>query len=273
MISSELKHVEALARFAGNTAMRYYGTATVQNGSTASPVTEADRASNDCIVAGLKAAFGRDPVLSEESADSQARLSSDRVWIVDPLDGTKEFLAQNGEFSVMIALAVGGVPALGVVYLPATNVLYSAEAGAGAWVERMGERRALVCEYASGPLRMVASRSHPDSLLQQMQEALHITDVMPSGSVGIKCARIADGERDVYIHPGPYLKEWDTCAPEIILREAGGTVTDCTGSPLTYNKAVPLQTHGILACAPGVLARVLVGITPIYAMRGEPERV
>ncbi|HEX6559498.1 MAG TPA: 3'(2'),5'-bisphosphate nucleotidase CysQ, partial [Longimicrobiales bacterium] len=210
--------MEALARFAGNTAMRYYGTATVQNGSNTAPVTEADRASNECIVAGLLAAFGNDPVLSEESADSQARLTSRRVWIVDPLDGTKEFLAQNGEFAVMIALAVAGTPTLGVVYLPATNVMYSAEAGAGAWVEKLGERSELKCEYVSGPLRMVSSRSHADPTLLEMQAALHITDVQPSGSVGIKCARIAEGERDVYIHPGPYLKEWDTCAPEIILR-------------------------------------------------------
>lgn len=270
MISAELKSLEALARLAGNAAMRYYGVATIRNGSVSSPVTEADRASNECIMVGLQEAFGSDPVLSEESADSLARLSATRLWIVDPLDGTKEFLAQNGEFSVMIALVVNGTPTLGVVYLPADNVLYSAELGMGAWVERFGERHALQCPYFSGgPLRMIASRSHSDTMLQQMTEALQVSDVVSSGSVGIKCARIAEGERDVYVHPGPYLKEWDTCAPEIILREAGGEITDCTGLPLTYNKAVPIQTRGIVAGAPGVLARVLAGITPVYAMGRE----
>jgi 3'(2'), 5'-bisphosphate nucleotidase len=187
------------------------------------------------------------------------------VWIVDPLDGTKEFLAQNGEFSVMIGLVEHGVPVLGVVYLPATGEVYSAERGNGAWVERGGERTRLLCEHGNGkPLRLVGSRSHHDVLLQRMQEELEINDVRPSGSVGIKCALIAERERDLYIHPVPYLKEWDTCAPEVLLREAGGVVTDCLGAPLRYNKASPIQPHGILACVPGAFSSVLARIRPIY---------
>ena len=271
-MSPELKHVEALARLGGNAAMRHYGNVVAEYKAANAPVTAADREANERIVAGLKAAFPGEAILSEESADGQKRLDSKRVWIVDPLDGTKEFIAQNGEFSVMIGLVVDGTPVLGVVYLPALNVLYSAELGGGATVERMGVRTRLQCLYAGdGPLRMVASRSHADPVLQEIQETLHIYDVMPSGSVGIKCARIAERERDLYVHPGPFLKEWDTCAPEIILREAGGDVVDCTGAPLTYNKPVPVQTHGIVACAPGALPRVLAALRPIYARRAEPE--
>ena len=273
-MSPELKLVEALARLGGNAAMRHYGTVTAEYKSANSPVTAADREANERIVEGLMEAFPRDAILSEESADGQRRLEAKRVWIVDPLDGTKEFIAQNGEFSVMIGLVVDGTPVLGVVYLPALNVLYSAEVRCGAYVERMGKRTRLQCLYAdSGPLRMVSSRSHADPILQEIQETLHIYDVMPSGSVGIKCARIAERERDLYVHPGPYLKEWDTCAPEIILREAGGEVVDCTGAPLTYNKAVPVQAHGIVACAPGALPRVMAALRPIYARRAEPEVV
>lgn len=271
-MSPELKLVEALARLGGNAAMAHYGTAVADYKSANAPVTAADRAANDSIVAGLRAAFPADYILSEESADDKERLGASRVWVVDPLDGTKEFLAENGEFSVMIGLVEDGRPVLGVVYLPATNVLYSAELGGGATVERLGTRSPLQCLYVnSNPLRMVTSRSHADPLLEDVQARLQITDVHPSGSVGIKCALIAETERDLYIHPGPYLKEWDTCAPEIILREAGGDVVDCTGAPLTYNKLVPVQTHGIVACAPGALPRVLAALRPIFALRTEPE--
>jgi 3'-phosphoadenosine 5'-phosphosulfate (PAPS) 3'-phosphatase len=97
-----------------------------------------------------------------------------------------------------------------------------------------------------------------------MRKALGITDVKPSGSVGIKCALIAEGDRDLYVHPVPYLKEWDTCAAEVLLHEAGGVVTDCLGQPLTYNKPDPTQPHGILACTEGVHAAVLEAIGPVY---------
>jgi 3'(2'), 5'-bisphosphate nucleotidase len=97
-----------------------------------------------------------------------------------------------------------------------------------------------------------------------MQRALRITDVQPSGSVGIKCALIAEGKRDLYIHPVPYLKEWDTCAPEVLLREAGGRVTDCLGGPLRYNKTEPAQAHGIVACAAEIHAEVMRVIAPLY---------
>ena len=233
--------------------MRFYGTATATAKADASPVTAADHAANEVIVAALRQAFPDDAILSEESADSPERLSARRVWIVDPLDGTKEFLAQNGEFSIMIGLAIDGEAVLGVVYLPAIDLLYAAAKGEGAWVERDGKREPLHCGAADvAALRLVGSRSHADPRVERLRDALGITDVTPCGSVGVKCTRIAQGERDLYLHPAPHLKEWDTCAPEAILREAGGTVTDTRGEPLRYNKPDPRQPHGILACAPGV---------------------
>src|SRR5262245_37452626 len=146
-MSEELRKVEALARLAGEAALRFYGTATAEYKDGGSPVTAADHAANECIVKGLRAYFPGDAILSEESKDSLDRLKAERLWIVDPLDGTKEFLAQNGEFAVMIGLAVRGEPVLGVVYLPATQTLYSAERGGGAWVERTGTRQRLVCDH------------------------------------------------------------------------------------------------------------------------------
>jgi 3'(2'), 5'-bisphosphate nucleotidase len=145
------------------------------------------------------------------------------VSIVNPLDGTKEFLAQNGEFSVMIGLAFRGRPVLGVVYLPEQDILVRAEIGAGSWMECGSHTAPLTCRLAAdAPLRMIDSRSHVEPLVEEISRRLGSASVTNCGSVGVKCSRIARGEHDVYVHPTPYLKEWDTCAPEVIVAEAGG---------------------------------------------------
>ena len=265
-LQDRLDFARDVARAAGAAAMRFYGRVGSRLKADQSPVTAADHAANDVIVREIRRAFPGDAVLSEESKDSLSRLEAERVWIVDPLDGTKEFLAQNGEFSIMIGLAVGGEAVLGVVYLPDGDVLYSAARGLGARVERGGAGEPLRCAAGpSGSVRLVGSRSHPDPLLASVQEELGITDVLPCGSVGVKCSRIAEGARDLYVHPVPYLKEWDTCAPEVLLREAGGEVTDCLGEPLRYNKPKPAQPHGILACAPGLPPAVRETVLRVYA--------
>ncbi len=269
-IREERRVAEAAARAAGAAALEFYGTEVSRTKADDSPVTAADHAANGAILQQLREAFPGDAILSEESRDTLDRLDAERVWIVDPLDGTKEFLAQNGEFSIMIGLVVGSESVLGVVYLPDGDVLYSAYAGEGAWVERDGTRRRLeVARCHRNGLRLVGSRSHPDPLLVEMQEALGVTDVEPCGSVGVKCSRIAEARRDLYIHPVPYLKEWDTCAPEVLLREAGGSVTDCLGEPLEYNKRDPHQPHGIVACGAGCVDDVLAVIRPIYEAASE----
>lgn len=262
-----LSVVQRLARRAGRRALEFYGR-DVDRESKAdrSPVTAADRAANEVILEGLHRAFPGDAVLSEESRDSPARLSASRVWVVDPLDGTREFLARNGEFSIMIGLAIDGAAVLGVVYVPARDLLYAAGEGHGAWQESATGLRRLFCRPAEpARLRLVGSRSHSEPLVAEMREALGIRDAAVSGSVGIKCARIAEGDRDLYVHPAPHLKEWDTCAPEILLREAGGWVSDCLGEPLRYNKPDPRQPHGIVACGPGSERLVLDWLEPRYA--------
>jgi 3'(2'), 5'-bisphosphate nucleotidase len=113
-------------------------------------------------------------------------------------------------------------------------------------------------------IRLVGSRSHPDPLIEAMRAELRISDVIPSGSVGIKCSLIAQRRRDLYVHPVPYLKEWDTCAPEVLLREAGGTVTDCLGEPLRYNKPDPAQPDGIVAIGAAPDGSLLDRICAIY---------
>jgi len=267
---AEVRAAVRAARAGGRAAMRHYGAARADLKRDGSPVTAADHAAQAAVLRVLRAAFPADAVLSEEQADSAERLSARRVWIVDPLDGTKEFLARNGEFCVMVGLAVDGGAVVGAVCLPARGVVYAAAQGHGARVRSAdGWRRVRAPRAPDAPPRLVGSRSHPDALLVRMQEALGITDVAPAGSVGLKCALVAEGERDLYVHPVPYLKEWDTCAPEVVLREAGGTVTDCRGAPLAYNKPRPVQPHGILAAAPGVAARVGATVAAVYAAAGE----
>lgn len=271
---AELEHATGAALLAGAAAMRHYGSASASRKAGGSPVTAADHAANDVILARLGDAFPRDPILSEESRDSSDRLRARRVWIVDPLDGTKEFLAQNGEFAVMIGLAVDGGAAAGVMYLPARNMLFRAAAGGGAWVRAGAEAgwERLAPAPAAGPLRLVGSRSHADPFLDELASRLGTRDVRPSGSVGVKCSLVARGERDLYVHPVPHLSEWDTCAPEVVLREAGGTVLDCRGSPLRYNKEIPVQPDGILACGPGAERAIPVATELYEARRARPAR-
>lgn len=256
-----------VAREAGARALQHYGRTEHVLKEGGSPVTAADLAANEHIVGELRTRFPEDAILSEESAEDGNRMTAERVWVVDPLDGTREFLSQNGEFSVMIGMLEDDEPVLGVVHMPVTGTVYAAERGRGAWAESDGgARRPLRClPDPPGAIRMVGSRSHRNALLERMVEVLGVTDVVPSGSVGIKCARIAEGERDLYIHPAPHLKEWDTCAPEVVLKEAGGAVRDCRGRPLRYNKPIPGQPDGILACVPGLLGHVLDRIGPLYA--------
>ncbi len=222
------------------------------------PVTRADHASNEAILEVLATRSG-EPVLSEESPAPADR--SGRLWVVDPLDGTKEFISRNGEFSIMVGLAVGGEARLGAVYQPAAARLYLGIAGGAAWTVAQPERdpRAtpLRIEGSPGqPLRLIRSRSHPDAALTRLEERLEERPgrvrIVLSGSVGIKCASVARGGADLYVHPVPYLKEWDTCAPEAVLRGAGGRVTDCRGMPLRYGKRDPVQPGGIFCGRPDV---------------------
>lgn len=247
----EMDVAAAAARAGGAAAMKFYGAVEAELKVGGSPVTEADRAANAVILDLLRGAFPDDAVLSEESKDSLDRLSHRRVWIVDPLDGTKEFLSMNGEFSVMVGLAVDGVATVGAVYAPATGRLYRAARDAGSWREERGAVSPSRCTDAtSRGVRAAVSRSHRDPVLQAVLDAVGPEATVISGSVGLKCALIIDGAADLYVHPSPFLREWDTCAPEVIAREAGCAVTDCAARSLRYNKRDPAQGAGIFVHSP-----------------------
>ncbi|HET6361841.1 MAG TPA: 3'(2'),5'-bisphosphate nucleotidase CysQ [Gemmatimonadota bacterium] len=225
----------------------------VEDPTGGGPVTAADQASQEAILEVLGRQRRDEPILSEE-APAPAGLAEARLWVVDPLDGTREFIDRIGEFSVMVGLAVEGAAELGAVYQPATDRLFAGAAGVGAWrIEDASARprtERLATRPVHEPLRFVRSRSHPDDRIRRLEAALGEVEVILSGSAGSKCALVASGEADLYVHPVPYLKEWDTCAPEAMLRAAGGRVTDCRGEPLRYGKDHPAQPGGIFAAHP-----------------------
>lgn len=203
-----------------------------------SPLTEADRAAHEIICARLEALTPDVPVLSEESAkvDYEKRAGWKRFWLVDPLDGTKEFINRNGEFTVNIALIEGHRPVLGVVYVPVTGLTYFAAAGHGAFrqkgeceVEAVHARR-----YQGDKPMIVASRSHAGPETEAFLKNVGEHDVVSMGSA-LKLCLVAQGTADVYPRLGPTM-EWDTAAAQCVVEAAGGRVTDLRRQPLTYNK-------------------------------------
>lgn len=214
------------------------------------PVTQADMIANELIVTGLKREFPDDGILAEESVDTERRLAKSRVWMVDPLDGTNGFIDGNGDFAVQIGLAENGVCALGVVYQPLTGVLYRAVRGAGTWIERPKfepERAAVSDTKTLSAMRLAASRSHRSPRMNKVIEQLGFEAEVQRGSVGIKIGLLVEQQCDVYIHLSSRTKQWDTCAPEVILTEAGGRISDLFGYPLNYNVPDVQNRNGLVA--------------------------
>jgi 3'(2'), 5'-bisphosphate nucleotidase len=268
MQSSELDRrlqiVRDIARSAGETVLQFYGEKVeVKWKAPGNPVTAADHAANALILEQLHRHFPGEAVLAEESHDDMSRLGHDVVWMVDPLDGTKEFIKRNGEFSIMIGLVEHGRPILGVVLQPAPpgfsfndldresnpGTLYSGAVGLGAWLSRGGSERPIRVSAIeqSSQLRMIASRSHFDERVDQVRKHLGIHEILRSGSVGLKCGAIAAGACELYIHPSSKVSFWDSTAPAAILTAAGGVMTDLRGDPLDYKSVGVGHPHGLLA--------------------------
>lgn len=274
-LARELEAAAALAREAGALVMRYRGGELgVEMKVGDEPVTVADRQASALLVAGLRGGFPDDVVISEESEDDLARLTSPRVWYIDPIDGTKDFIAGRPGFSVMIGLTEGHRPTLGVVYQPATDRLYWAAPGAdgmpASWMVHAGSapQRLSVSEiHEAAQVRLVASASHRTKTIDEVKTALGIADEINVGSVGLKLALIALGERDLYVNPAAKCKAWDTCAPEAILEAAGGLLTDVYGAPVRYDLADLACRNGLVASNRRIHADVLAKMAHLFASR------
>lgn len=269
-LSSELHVALRLAREAGASALKFYDEPLhVQQKKSAGdyePVTEADRAANELIVSGLHREFPDDGILAEESVDTARRLGKSRVWMIDPLDGTNGFIARDGDFAVQIGLAVEGSGVLGVVYQPLPDVMYWAARGAGAWIERAGfeTMRASVSEHRDiRRMRLAASRSHRSPRMDRVVSTLGVKEEVQRGSVGIKVGLIVERQCDLYIHLSPRTKQWDTCAPEVILTEAGGRMSDLFGEPLRYNVPDVQNRNGLVASNGAAHQQIIEHLAPL----------
>jgi 3'(2'), 5'-bisphosphate nucleotidase len=203
-----------------------------------SPVTEADRAAHQLISERLAELSPDIPILSEESASAgfEQRAGWTRLWLVDPLDGTKEFISRNGEFTVNIALVENGSPVLGVVYVPVIGTSYFGCRGQGAQKEQGARevRSINVRRYGGTRPIVVASRSHAGPEIKLFLDEVGPHDIVSMGSA-LKLCLVAEGTADVYPRLGPTM-EWDTAAAQCVVECAGGRVTDLQGRPLAYNK-------------------------------------
>lgn len=233
-----LADIESIARVAGAEAMSIYATDfAIYDKEDKSPVTEADERVEAVILERLAALTPDIPVISEEAAAAGHIPDVDALfWLVDPLDGTKEFIKRNGEFTVNIALIKQGTPVVGVVYAPALERLYSGAEGVGAFAEEAGQRRAIQCRPVPAEgLTVVGSRSHGDP--QAMEQFLAGRPVAEQKSAGssLKFCLVASGEADIYPRLGRTM-EWDTAAGHAVLLAAGGMVNTVDGKALRYGK-------------------------------------
>ncbi len=214
-----------------------------------SPVTPADEAANRLILAGLNAAYPDIPVLAEESADPPGRQGARRLFVVDPLDGTKEYIARNDEFSVNIALLEADQPVAGVVRMPVSGRVFCAAKGMGAWTTEDGFTwHRMRVSGRTSQLVLALSRSHPSGKTEALMNHPRVARTVVAGS-SLKGCLIACGEADVYYRYGRTM-EWDTAAMQVVVEEAGGLMRQLNGSPMVYNKPVPDNPNGfvILNC-------------------------
>lgn len=233
--------VKTIAAEAGEKILSFYGKPIpVEKKSDDSPLTKADLAAHNTIVAGLKDIDSSIPVLSEEASEVpfEERKNWDRFWVVDPMDGTKEFIKQTGEFTVNIALVQDGKSLLGVVYVPAKNLYYWAEHGLGAF-KQVKEDASLAIKVRkpdADALSIVASRDHAGSMVQELLERFPTAQTQSMGS-SLKFCLVAEGKADIYLRDVPTM-EWDTAAAQCIVEESGGVVKDIEDKVLRYNKEV-----------------------------------
>ena len=246
-MDSILKNILNVVSKAGEKILKIYNLKyEIYDKEDKTPVTEADLASNKIILEGLEKYNW--PILSEESKN-KINKNNDKFWIVDPLDGTLDFIQKTGEFSIMVGLVEAGNPILGVVYQPSKNKMYYAQFSQGAYLRENGKTKKLqVSETRDlSKCRIVFSRNHLGPRDIQLAKSMGIKNIVKSGSNGIKIGLIAEDKADIFFNLTDKMGKWDSCAPEIILKEAGGEVSDTLGNKIEYNEKSKRNMQGILA--------------------------
>lgn len=269
-IKERLDWVAPLIRAAGKVVLEYYGSATqVHWKAPNEPVTAADHASNELIIEKITKAFPNEAILSEESKENKNRFERELTWFIDPMDGTKEFINRNGEFSVMIGLAEKGEPVLGAVYQPTGELLYLGAPGMGATLEQGGSKHGLHVSTRTqvSRFKLVVSRSHLEPAVEDIKHKLGIKELLQCGSAGLKCGLIARGDYDLYIHNSPHTKLWDSCAPQAILEAAGGVFTDVRGERLSYLRPDVHNLNGLLVSNGAAHSQIVQAIQEYLQMQ------
>ena len=255
MLEKELETAIKLAHTASESILGFYALEIIAEekygiDNFAEPVTIADRTASKIIVEGLQDAFPEDGILSEEEIDPPERLDKMRVWIIDPIDGTKGFINRDGDFAVQIGLAENGEPVLGVVLLPAHNRLYFSTKNGGAFLvenEETPQRIEVSDKTDFSKMSLAVSRNHLSPKMKRIKQHFGLKNKMQRGSVGLKVGLIAEQICDLYVHLSPRTKYWDTCAPQAILEEAGGKLTDVFGEHIIYTLRDVQNHNGVLA--------------------------
>jgi 3'(2'), 5'-bisphosphate nucleotidase len=248
-----IKQVIQIARNGGEAIREIYlkGDYSREIKSDNTPVTSADLAANEIICAELALLTPDIPILSEEAADIplDVRQHWQRYWLVDPLDGTGEFIAGSGDFSVIIALVEANKPVLGVVYVPMTQTCYYAMAGKGAFKRDDSGEHSIHChpvpESEIHQLRFAVSRRQDPQAVLNLFETQSKADLVIMGGAALKSCLVAEGQADCYVRLGP-TGEWDTGAAQIIIEEAGGKIMDLNLQPLSYNQRESLENPNFM---------------------------
>jgi 3'(2'), 5'-bisphosphate nucleotidase len=275
MLTPELETVCLLVRQAGAAVLQLYDRGVeveYKDEARSDPVTSADKLANQMLVEGLRRAFPQDAILAEESAetadDVAARQKNPRLWCIDPIDGTREFIARSGHFMVMVGLARHNRARLGVLYQPTEQRLYWGTESE-AWVEDPQGKRRLQVSSVNTPSQatLAKSRTHRSPTLERIAAELGVGRTLPTGSIGLKIAKICEQGADVYISTSDLTHEWDVCGPEAILRAAGGSLTDLLGRPLAYNGTDTHTRRGICASNGALHAASLAAIGAVLGDR------
>ncbi len=261
----ELIRAIELARVAGTEVMRLRrGEIQVEMKPGDEPVTIADRRASEIIIEGLRAAFPDDRIISEEVEPEPGAFGAPRTWLIDPIDGTKDYIRNEDGYSVMIGLVCDGRPTVGVVHQPTIDRTFFATPD-GAFVDHAGTVEPIgVSSIASaGEVRLVASKSHRSNELDRVKTTLGITNELNIGSVGVKLCVIAMGARDLYVNTAAKTKAWDTAGPEAILVRAGGRLSDMYGDPIEYSGDIQ-HRRGLLASNGRVHDEVVRKLGPLF---------
>lgn len=261
--NKELETAIWIAKAAGSILLQHYNTElniSVKDNNTF--ITNADNAANDFIIKELHENFPY-PILSEESVDDRKRLGAEKVWVVDPLDGTNDFINKTGEFTVAIGLLQNNQPVIGVVYRPTTQELFYAQKGEGAFMDMEGHTKRLAVSQSNSVSEARFASSYTDEKYSNFMKRIGAENLVRVGSAALKICKIAQGEYDAFFVIKSRMSEWDDCAPGLILTEAGGTLSDIFGNPLLYNQKNISRNRGTLASNKNIYKELLQKISPI----------